>query len=48
MFSLLPFYHQGYPEGWYENEQEENGEVSQVDSSRWVGLNLLHHRLTYI
>lgn len=26
------------PESWYENEQEEKGEVSRVDSSVWVCL----------
>lgn len=39
IFSLFPFYHQNYPVGWYENKQEEKGEV-KVDSSLWEGLSL--------
>lgn len=48
MFSPLPLINQNCPEGWYENEQEEKGEVSGVDSSLWVGLSFLHHWLTHI
>lgn len=47
IFSLFPFYHQNCPVGWYENKQEEKGEV-RVDSSLWVGLSFLQHRTTFI
>lgn len=47
IFSLFPFYHQNSPVGWYENKQEEKGEV-KVDSSLWEGLSLLQHWTTFI